>query len=307
MTSPYLPRRAATPMRLSIRGLSYHVNTWGNAALASPERPLLLMLHGWMDVGASFQFVVDALAALEDGTPRFIAAPDWRGFGGSDGGGRDSYWLPDYVGDLDAIGDALSPGRPFDLLGHSMGGNVVMSYAGVRPERVRRLVNLEGFGLPATRPQQAGRRLVQWLDELKTPAKLAPYADATAVAARLMKNNPRLPPDKAAWLATQWGEPAADGSWRLRADPAHKRVNPVLYRVEEVLALWHAIAAPLLWVEGAQTEMTKWWGDRYPRSEFEARLGVVQHVTSVTLHDCGHMLHHDQPERLAAALSRFLG
>jgi pimeloyl-ACP methyl ester carboxylesterase len=288
-----------------VRGQHYHVNTWGDAALATPERPVLLMLHGWMDVGASFQFVVDALAAIE-GPARFIAAPDWRGFGGSRRDGVDSYSFVDYLGDLDALADALSPGMPFDLLGHSMGGTVAMSYAGVRPARVRRLVNLEGFGMPATQPQQAPQRLQKWLDELKAPATLAPYADAAAIAARLIKNNPRLSADKAAWLATQWGEPMADGRWRLRADPAHKHVNPVLYRVEEVLATWRAIEAPLLWVEGAQTDMTKWWGDRYPRAEFEARLGVVPRVQRVTLDDCGHMLHHDQPEAVAAALLRFL-
>jgi pimeloyl-ACP methyl ester carboxylesterase len=309
MTSPYRPRRTAASSTLHIRGLPYHVNTWGDPGLATPERPLLLMLHGWMDVGASFQFVVDALAALEGGS-RFIAAPDWRGFGGSarsNDHGSDCYWFPDYLGDLDALGDALSPGAPFDLLGHSMGGNVVMSYAGARPQRVRRLVNLEGFGMPATQPHQAVERLVRWLDELKTPKSLAPYADAAAVAARLSKNNPRLGADKAAWLAAQWGEPAGDGTWRLRANPAHKRVNPVLYRVDEVLALWRAIEAPLLWVEGAQTDMTKWWGDRYSRAEFDARINAVKEMTQVRLDDCGHMLHHDQPERLAEALRRFLG
>jgi pimeloyl-ACP methyl ester carboxylesterase len=302
----YRPRRPASSRTLRIRGLDYQVNVWGDASLATPERPALLMLHGWMDVGASFQFVVDALADIE-GERRFIAAPDWRGFGGSASQpATDSYWFPDYLGDLDALGDALSPGAPFDLLGHSMGGNVVMGYAGVRPQRVGKLINLEGFGMPATKPQQSVKRLVQWLDELKAPQQLAPYADAPAVAARLTKNNPRLSPDKAAWLATHWGELRSDGRWHLRADPAHKRANPVLYRVDEVLATWQAITAPLLWVEGANTDMTKWWGDRYPRAEFESRLAVVSDVTRVMLNDCGHMLHHDQPERLAEHLGAFL-
>jgi pimeloyl-ACP methyl ester carboxylesterase len=310
MPSPYEPRRAARSIALPVRGLTYHLNVWGDASHATAERPLLLMLHGWMDVGASFQFVVDAMAAQE-GEQRCIVAPDWRGFGGSahapGAPGVDSYWFADYLGDLDAIGDALSPGAPFDLLGHSMGGNVVMSYAGVRAARVRRLINLEGFGLPATKPQHAAKRLAQWLDELKTQPSLAPYADAAAVAARLMKNNPRLAADKAAWLATQWGEPAADGTWRLRADAAHKRVNPVLYRVDETLALWQQIKAPLLWIEGAQTDMTQWWGNRYLHAEFETRLATLRcPITRARLDDCGHMLHHDQPQRLAEHLLRFL-
>ena len=306
MTQIYAAKRAAAARRLPIRGLRYHVESWGGPELATPDRPLLLLLHGWMDVGASFQFMVDALAAHE-GAQRWIAAPDWRGFGRSSDGGSDSYWFPDYLGDLDALVDALSPDLPIDLLGHSMGGNVVMSYAGVRPGRVRRLINLEGFGLPASKPQHAPKRLLQWLDELKAPAALRPYADAAAVAERLMKTNPRLAPDKAAWLATQWAAPAADGQWHLLADAAHKRVNPALYQADEVVETWARIAAPLLWVEGANTDVTKWWGERYPRSEFEARLARVVKVECETLADCGHMLHHDQPEALAARLLSFLG
>jgi pimeloyl-ACP methyl ester carboxylesterase len=150
------------------------------------------------------------------------------------------------------------------------------------------------------------QRLAQWLDELRQPQALTSYADAAAVATRLIKNNPRLAADKAAWLATQWGERRADGRWHLRADAAHKRVNPILYRVDEVLATWRAIAAPLLWVDGADTDIAKWWGTRYSRAEFDRRLSEVTHVQRVTLGDCGHMLHHDQPQALAETLAGFL-
>jgi pimeloyl-ACP methyl ester carboxylesterase len=305
MTTPYAPRRAATGRQVSIRGLHYHLEVWGGQELSAPERPLLLLLHGWMDVGASFQFMVDALAAIE-GERRWIVAPDWRGFGRTSPGGGDSYWFPDYLGDLDALIDALSPTQPIDLLGHSMGGNVVMSYAGVRPERVRRLINLEGFGLPASQPEQAPKRMQQWLNELKTPAALRAYPSADAVAARLMRTNPRLAPARAAWLATQWAAPDASGQWQLLADAAHKRVNPALYQASEVVETWRRIAAPLLWVEGADTDVTQWWGKRYPRSEFDARLAVVPRLERESLADCGHMLHHDQPAALAARLLRFL-
>src|SRR3954464_3411371 len=150
-TLPYTPLRAARSVFLPVRGLRYRTWQWGDASLVAPGRPPLVLMHGWMDVGASFQFVVDELARLE-GERRFVIAADWRGFGASSGGGADSFWFPDYLGDLDALLDALSPGASVDLVGHSMGGNVVMSYAGVRPARVRRLPNLAGFGLPRSAP-----------------------------------------------------------------------------------------------------------------------------------------------------------
>jgi pimeloyl-ACP methyl ester carboxylesterase len=187
-----------------------------------------------------------------------------------------------------------------------MGGNVVMSYAGVRPARVRRLINLEGFGMPQTQPEQAPKRLTQWLDELKQPQSLRSYASLDDVAARLAKTNPRLPADKAAWLAAHWSRQGEDGRWHVLGDPAHRRVNPVLSRAEDTIATWKLISAPLLWVEGDRTEFGKWWGARYTHAQFEERLSVVPNVQRLKLDAAGHMLHHDQPEALAAALERFL-
>jgi pimeloyl-ACP methyl ester carboxylesterase len=301
----YQTSRTGHSRFLPIRNLRYHVTTWGEESTVSAQRPALVMLHGWMDVGASFQFVVDALAEAE-GDGRFIVALDWRGFGLTDTPGADTYWFADYLADLDAVLDALFPQGPIDLLGHSMGGNVAMSYAGVRPERIRRLVNLEGFGMPEAQPHQAPKRLAQWLDELRQPAQLRPYDSLQAVADRLIKNNPLLTPDKAAWLAPHWAGQGDDGQWHIRGNPAHKRVNPVLYRKEEVLAAWRLISAPVLWVEGDQTDVAKWWGHRYPRSDFEARLAVVPRVERALLSPCGHMLHHDQPQALAGHLAGFL-
>ena len=298
----YAARRPARSEFVAVRGLRYHVQVWGDPAAVTPERPLLLMAHGWMDVGASFQFVVDAL-----GTDRCIVAPDWRGFGLTEPpAGTDSYWYPDYLGDLDALLDHYAGDRPVDLLGHSMGGNIAMIYGGVRPARLRRLVNLEGFGLPSSTAAQAPTRYARWLDELRTTAGLRDYADLDAVARRLCANNPRLAPERATWLAPHWARRTPAGRWAILGDPAHKRINPQLYRVDEVLACWARIAAPVLWVEGRQTDIEKWWSAPYPRSEFEQRIATVARLERVVLDDAGHMVHHDQPEALARELARFL-
>jgi pimeloyl-ACP methyl ester carboxylesterase len=303
MTAPYQPLRAAHSRYLPVRGLQYHLSQWGTP---QPGQPLLLLMHGFMDVGASFQFAVDALARAGD-EQRCIVAPDWRGFGLTQApAGADAYWFADYVGDLDAIIDALSPDAPVDLLGHSMGGNVVMAYAGVRPRRIRRLVNLEGFGLPDHAPAEAAPRLATWLDELKAPQQLRSYASVDEVAQRLRKNNPRLAADKAQWLAGHWAAPDAAGRWNVLADAAHRRVNPMINRAAEVVATWSAITAPLLWVQGAQSRTDSHWGGRYSFAEFQTRLAHVPTVEQVHLADAGHMLHHDQPEALAAALQAFL-
>ena len=125
-----------------IRTLNNHVLQWGEPV---PGQPPLVMMHGWMDVEASFQFVVDALQQ-----ERHVIAADWRGYGLTESSKTDNYWFADYLADLDFLLDHYSPDHPVDLLGHSMGGNVVMLYAGVRPGRIRRLINLEGFGMPST-------------------------------------------------------------------------------------------------------------------------------------------------------------
>jgi pimeloyl-ACP methyl ester carboxylesterase len=191
-----------------------------------------------------------------------------------------------------------------------MGGNVVMHYAGVRPGRVRRLVNLEGFGLPATQAEQAPARLAQWLDELKALRQgqldLKPYPSVDAVAQRLMKTNPRLSPAKAQWLAQHWAAPDAQGHWRILGEAAHKLVNPVLYRVDEALATWARITAPVLAVEASHTNLAAWWQNRYTLDEYHQRLTRVPTVRTAVVQDAGHMLHHDQPEQLAALLLDFL-
>jgi pimeloyl-ACP methyl ester carboxylesterase len=260
------------------------------------------MVHGWMDVAASFQFVVDALEG-----EWHVIAPDWRGFGLTERAHADTYWFPDYVADLDALLDHYAPGEAVNLLGHSMGGNVVSVYAGVRPERVRKLINLEGFGMPATRPEQAPKRYAKWLDDLRDPPTLRTYPSREAVAARLQKTNPRLSDERAGFLSHHWAAENADGQWEILGDPAHKKPSPLLYRVEEVMACYSAITAPVLWVEADDTNMWEWMGPKeQARAEVDRRLGHLRDVTPSMMADAGHMLHHDQPQVLARMVEEFI-
>ena len=288
---------------MSLRGCRYHLRQWGN-----PAGEPLVLAHGWMDVAASWQFMVDALSENFLHSRRIIAF-DWRGFGLTETPATDSYWFPDYLGDLDALLDAISPEQAIDLVGHSMGGNITMMYAGVRPARIRRLVNLEGFGMPATRPAQAPGRLGQWLDELRQLRQgemaLKTYADAEAVSQRLIKTNPRLGEDKAAWLARHWAQADASGQWRILGDAAHKIINPSLYRVEEALEIFKRIGAPVLAVEASDDSLGQWWKGKYTLDEYHERLKAVPQVTVARIEDAGHMLHHDQPLALAKMLEAF--
>jgi pimeloyl-ACP methyl ester carboxylesterase len=306
MQSMYQVLRPSTSSWVPLRGCQYHVRQWGTPA---PGTTPLVLAHGWMDVAASYQFMVDALSEAFV-QQRSIIAFDWRGYGLTEAPATDSYWFPDYLADLDALLDTLYPGQTIDLVGHSMGGNVVMMYAGARPERIRRLVNLEGFGMPATRPAQAPGRMAQWLDELKATRQgdknLKTYTSADGVAARLMKTNPRLSQDKADWLAQHWAKPDANGQWRILGDAAHKVINPYLYHVEETLETYRRITPSVLAVEATDDSLGIWWKGRYTLDEYHERLKCVPQLQIARIENAGHMLQHDQPEQLARLLEDFL-
>ena len=303
----YKEKRTSRSEFVPIRGLNYHVRICDGPS-PSGVLPPLVLVHGWMDVAASYQFMVDALSdAFAVG--RTIIAPDWRGFGLTDGA-ADCYWIPDYLADLDFLLDHYVQDQKIDLLGHSMGGNVAMMYAGVRSERIRRLVNLEGFGMAPTKPAQAPTRYAKWLNELKSLHKgeldLKPYDDVSGVARRLMKTNPRLTEDKASWLASHWAAANAEGKWLILGEPGHKVVNANLYQVPETLALYQRITAPVLAVEASDDSLEKWNQGSYTLADYHERLKMVADARVARIEDAGHMLHHDQPEALATLIEGFL-
>jgi pimeloyl-ACP methyl ester carboxylesterase len=180
-----------------------------------------------------------------------------------------------------------------------------MLYAGVRSERIRRLVNLEGFGMPATAPEDAPGRYIKWFKDIKTGNPLKDYAALEDVAKRLQMNNPRLRSAFALWLAQHWARQEG-GRWVINADAAHKRSQPILYRVEEVMAFLKRIQCPVLFVEGAETLYFTLFSGKFTKEEFLERVKQVPDFRMASIPEAGHMLHHDQPEALAVHLAGFL-
>ena len=314
MTHRRTPRRRTRRSRHSCRcaACSYHLHTWGDASLATPERPPLVMLHGWMDVGASFQFVVDALAAA-DGFERWVIAPDWRGFGlhrprrAPTPTGSPTTWATSTrcSTPCSAPGAADRPARP--------------QHGRQRGDELRRRAarsasagwsTWKASACPRRSRTQAPQRLAQWLDELKTPQTLRSYDSlrgrGRAAAARTTRC---CTPDKARLAGAALVAPrSADGRWHILGDPAHKRVNPVLYREDEVLETWKLHHRAGAVGRGRPHRHHQVVGPPLPAQRFRgAAGGRCRSVQRERLSPCGHMLHHDQPEALARALAALPG
>ena len=176
------------------------------------------------------------------------------------------------------------------ILGHSMGGNIGGLYAGAMPERVRAFVNVEGFGLPDTRPDEAPGRYREWLQQARETPGFRDFGSMEALSGYIASRNPRMSAARARFVAEAWAV-ATPGGLRLRADPAHKLPNAVLYRRAEAEACWQKIAASVLVVSGSDSEFR---GQPFPNS------------TAVEIEHAGHMLHFETPEALAAAIETFL-
>ena len=212
---------------LYIRERRYHVRIWGE-----DDAPTLVFLHGWGVVSASFQFVVDAL----QGSWR-VVAPDWRGFGQTqwnDG----AYWFPDYIADLDTLLEHYSRDQPAQIVGHSLGGIVASLYAGIRPERISRFANLEGFALWVSAPGETPGRFETWLQQIRrNDSSFRPYRRREEFATRMRRDNPRLSDERAAFLSEHSLRAVEDG-FIFAGDPRHRWINPVLYPLEEAKACW---------------------------------------------------------------------
>ena len=280
---------------IEVRGLNIHCRAWGEE-----DAPKLFLLHGFQDASASWQFTVDALER-----DWHVIAPDWRGYGLSEWNKGGCYWSADMIADLDVILDTFEPEYPARVVAHSMGANIAALHAGVRPDRIHRFVNIEGFGGQATFADDAPRRIAKWMQQMSRGERQRPYDSYEEFAERMMAENPHLTPWRAEFMAAQWGQQEPDGTVTRRADPAHKLVSPMVFSFEEACACWNRIEAPVLWVEGRESLNAENAARDPERSA--ARLAAYRTLAGVEhVAGAGHNVHHDQPEALARLIEGFV-
>lgn len=278
---------------IQVRGLRYNVRHWGKEGA-----PKLFLLHGWMDASPTFQFVVEQLKHSWH-----VITPDWRGYGASEWLGR-PYWFSDYYGDLDALLNHYAPGESVRLVGHSMGASIASTYAGARPDRVRQLVMMDFLGLKSVPEVDGPAQLTAWLDALGGQPRLRTYPDWDALARRLQGANPRLSQERAAFLARNVGRVREAGGVEMACDPWHKVPSPLVYRVEDALASWRMITAPVLLLIARQGFVQQRF-EAEPE-ELERRIGCFRDAQVRWIDDAGHNIQHDQPEQVALELEQFL-
>ena len=274
---------------VQIRHLRYHLRVW------NPEgQKLFVALHGIRDASATFQFLVDALPA-----DWCIVAPDWRGHGKTEWD-KEEYFFQHYLSDLDLLLDAITPDAPARIIGHSMGGNVSMVYAGIKPQRVARIAALDGFGLYDDDPKTFPARLRRWLTQRHALVPHRGYPDISEMAKRLRAGNARLDEARALFLAKELAVELPNGTWRWAFDPQHRVIHPYLYHFPEWGAAFEGITAPALWIgsdRAAPPNLTQ--------TLIAERLKLLKHGRYVHIPETGHNLQHDAPERVAALLIGF--
>lgn len=261
-----------------------------------PSGLTLLLLHGYMDAGGTWDLVAPHLTAAG----HVLLAPDLRGFGESDGIGPGGYYhFVDYVADVDALVRGLVPeGGRLGLVGHSMGGTVASLFAGARPERVERLALLEGLGPPAMEVSVVVDRVRAWLRNLeqvqRSPRPLESMDDALR---RLAANHPRVSREVLASRARWLTRLDAEGRLTWAYDPLHRTTSPTPFQVEMFEAFLRAITCPTLVVGGGPSG--------YHPDDEPQRIAKIAGVQVADLPDAGHMMHWTRPAELGELLARF--
>jgi pimeloyl-ACP methyl ester carboxylesterase len=280
---------------IDARGLPIHYLEWGE-----PAGEPILLVHGFLDIAHSWQSFVERFEETQQQRP-WIVAPDCRGHGDSGWVGPGGYYhFPDYVFDLDCVIRALGA-EYCTLIGHSMGGTISWLYAGAFPERITRLVLIEGVGPPGMEFSHAPQRMRTWISEVQQRGRnhFRQYTSVEAGARQLQQTNPRLTETVALDLARAGMRQNGLGKWVWKFDPLHRTAAPQPFYTAQAIQFLRRIHCPVLIVEGAQSHQRQ-------RADKQQRYDAIAQREQIVVADAGHMVHQDNPKMLAEAVAAFL-
>ena len=274
------------------QGLALNYWDWGNR-----DKPVLLLLHGNGDHGRSWDTTAQALRR-----DWHVIAPDWRGHGDSQWSPDGAYFTPYYVMELADLVEHLDASR-VSIVAHSFGGVVAMRYAALFPERVNKLVVVDGHGPSDSARQQwnhrgGTERTREWVEKRR---KLAgkPPSTVTSIAEgakRLQKNAPRISAAQAEHLARH-GLKQTDNGYHWKRDPMVTAFTPEDF-AQEGGELWQHIQAQTLFLYARES-----WKFEPEVRELENHF---QNASGYVFDAAGHWLHHDQPQAFVRVVREFL-
>ena len=273
------------------------------------------MLHGLRDCAWSLLPIAHALASSGDAHEGYrVVIPELRGHGSSDH--SEAYAMSHFLMDLHQVIEHFTAGD-CALFGHSLGGHIVTRYAALFPEAIRAMLVVEGLGPPA-RPYEGDpaaevrayrEMLLTRLGERSAQAR--PIKDLADVAARLLRNNPRLSPALADTIAPHMVRPLGQHlTWSFDA-----RANSVFIgtSTHDNVRFWQQVQAPTCIISGTLSH--EYWGrelasdgftGHFAPGEMESRAQQFCHHTHHWFEQSGHMVHYDEPQRLADVSRQFL-
>jgi pimeloyl-ACP methyl ester carboxylesterase len=274
--------------------LRLHYVDWGNE-----HKPPLMLVHGGRDHARSWDWVARDLRR-----DWHVVAPDLRGHGDSSWAIGGHYTLSEFVLDIAQLIDILGVPR-VTLVGHSLGGAVSIQYAAVYPERVHKLVAIEGLGPP---PQLADRlsgrppwqRIAEWIQQVREFSARQPrrYPSIEAAAKRMLEANVFLSPEQAHHLTVHGVHRNEDGSYTWKFDNYVRVFYPHRHDVGETRELWGRITCPTLLMRGGES----WAAD----PSKDGRLAAFQNARVLNVPGAGHWVHHDRLDDFLREVRAFL-
>jgi pimeloyl-ACP methyl ester carboxylesterase len=271
-----------------------HYLDWGNRGA-----PVLILVHGGFDHGHSWDWT-----ARELSRDWHVIVPDLRGHGDSAWSAEGNYVINEHVYDLAQL-VALQREEQVTIVAHSLGGSIAMRYTGLFPDKVRKLVAIEGLGmLPESLNREnakpAPERWLNWIAQRRSRADRPPvrYPSIEAAMQRMQDRNANLSADQARHLTIHGTNQNEDGSYSWKFDPYLKTSSPMGNVPEELPEFWSRITCPVLLCLGL---------DSWASNPIEdGRIAHFQDARLVTFENAGHWLHHDRFDQFLTELKAFI-